>query len=483
MRVLMLNPPFLPKYSRSSRSPAVTKSGTIYFPIWLAYATGVLEKGGHSVLLLDAPADGLSLDDVIAKARAFSPELLVCDTSTPSIYSDAAISGAVKKAIDTIKICVLVGTHPSALPEETLSLNPAIDAIARREYDYTLQEIADNSDKGNTDLDGVLGLTYRKGQKTVKNPDRPYVEDMDSIPFISEVYKKHLNINHYFYAHVKNPTLSFFGGRGCPNKCFYCVYPQVMFGHRYRHRSAKNIVEEMLFIKENFPEVKEVLIDDDNFTIDQGHVVDFCRLLIEKKLRLPWTVEARVNLKYETMVMMKKAGCRLLVAGFESGNQRVLDSVNKGITLEQSREFCRNAKKVGIRVHGCFMVGNRGDTKESIRETVDFALRLNPDTAQFFPLMVYPGTEAFAWASSSGYITTKNYRNWLSETGMHNCVLSMDGITPEMLVEFCDQARRRFYFRPSYIINKGIDVLLHPGEMKRTFKAAFNLIGHLNKNQ
>ncbi len=479
MKIFMLNPPFLPKYSRSSRSPAVTKSGTIYYPLWLSYATGLLEKHGHEVLLLDAPAEGLSIDDVIARAKTFNPGMLVCDTSTPSIAQDVASLDRLSDALNGLRLRMLVGTHPSALPEETMALSRNIDAIARREYDSTLLEIANGLDAGQTELGSVAGISYRFGDRVVSNPDRAYIEDMDSIPFVSEVYKRHLNIKNYFYAHVRNPTISIFGGRGCPNRCFFCVYPQVMFGHRYRHRSALNLVQEMEYIKRQFPEVREVLIDDDNFTVDQEHVIEFCRLMVERRVKVAWTVEARVNLRLDTMRMMKKAGCRLLVAGFESGNQAVLDAVTKGITLDQSIDFCTNAKRAGLRVHGCFMVGNKGDTRETIEETIRFAIKLNPDTAQFFPLMVYPGTEAYAWAKNAGFLKTEDFRAWLSETGMHNCVIKNGDMDSRDLVEFCDQARRRFYLRPRYFIRKILDVILHPTELRRTVRAALSLVKHL----
>lgn len=178
------------------------------------------------------------------------------------------------------------------------------------------------------------------------------------MPFVSEVYKKYLDIKDYFYAHVSYPTVSIFSSRGCPSKCFYCMYSQVMFGKRYRKRSAKNLYEECLYIKKEFPEVKEILIDDDNFAVDQKSVQEFCKLMIENNLKLKWVVQCRVSLEYETMVLMKKAGCRLVVVGYESGSQKVLDGMNKGITLDMSKKFNESAKKAHLRVHGCFMVGN-----------------------------------------------------------------------------------------------------------------------------
>ena len=483
MKILMLNPPFLPKYSRSSRSPAVTKSGTIYYPLWLSYATGVLEKAGHDVMLIDAPAEMATIENIQKKILDYKPDIAVLDTSTPSIQSDVDVLNEIKSWFKEDLLTILVGTHPSALPDETLSLSKMIDIIAKHEYDYTLLEIADKMSSKELDLSLIKGISYRDGEIIKHNEDRPYIADMDEIPFVSSVYKKHLNINNYFYAHVRNPTVSFFAGRGCPNRCFFCVYPQVMFGHQYRHRSPENIVAELEYIKKELPEVKEVLIDDDNFTVDQEHVLKVCDLIIEKKLKIPWTVEARVNLRFDVMKAMKKAGCRLLVTGFESGDQKILDNISKGATIEQAELFCNNAKKAGLRVHGCFMVGNKGETRETMEKTFQFALKLKPDTVQFFPLMVYPGTKAYEWAKDNSFIRADSYRDWLSKDGMHNCVLNTDKLTARELVDFCDDARQRFYLRPGYIAQKSIDMLANPSEIKRTVKAAKTLSKHLFKNK
>lgn len=478
MKILMLNPPFLDKYSKSSRSPAVTKSGTIYFPLWLSYATGVLDKAGHEMKILDAPAKCLSEEKTLELIKAFTPQLVVLDTSTPSINHDLVFTRKIKDAMPDVKTC-LVGTHVSAAVYEILPSEAAyVDFIARHEYDYTLPELAE-AIEGKLDYAKVLGISYCENGVLKENPDRPYIEHLDELPFVSEVYKKYLDIKDYFYAHVSFPTVSIFSSRGCPSKCFYCMYSQVMFGKVYRKRSAQNLFEECVYITKNFPQVKEILIDDDNFSVDQKNVQEFCRLMIESRLPLKWVVQCRVNLQYETMVLMKKAGCRLVVVGYESGSQKVLDGMHKGITLEQSRKFDAAAKKAGMRVHGCFMVGNPGETKETMRETLDFAKSLHMDTAQFFPLIVYPGTEAWAWAKNHDYITAKSYDEWLTVDGMHNCVLSTPEVSSKELVDFCNYARREFYLRFSFVFMKIKECLTSKDDFVRTAKAFKTFAKHL----
>lgn len=470
MKIVLLNPPFLNKYSKSSRSPAVTKSGTIYFPLWLSYAAGVLDEKGYELKLIDAPAKSLNYDHTLKLIKEFNPDLVVEDTSTASITSDLAFAKIIKEEIPNTKIC-LVGTHVSATVHEILpKYSSFIDFIARHEYDYTICELADKLYKPEQ-YRQIDGISYTIDGQVVDNKDREYIKNLDELPFVSKVYKKYLNIEDYFYAHVSYPTVSIFSSRGCPSKCFYCMYSQVMFGKNYRKRSAQNLFDECLYITKEFPQVKEILIDDDNFTVDQENVQEFCRLMIESKIKLKWIVQARVNLSYKTMLLMRKAGCKLVVVGFESGNQEILNNMKKGITLEQSLEFNENAQKAKMRVHGCFMVGNPGETAETMNETLKFAKKLKLDTVQFFPLMVYPGTEAFLWAKSNKYIMARNYSEWLNEDGTHNCVLSTDKLSSRELVEFCDYARKKFYLRPSYILMKIGQCLKSKDDMVRTIKA------------
>lgn len=469
-KVILLNPPFLNKYSKSSRSPAVNKSGTVYFPLWLSYAAGVLDQRGHEIKLIDAPAKCLGKRETFEIIKEFLPDLLVVDTSTPSIENDLSFVKKVKEKLEgKIKIC-LVGTHASACVSEILEKEPCIDFIARHEYDYTVSELLEKLDQ--PELYGtILGISYLKDGLIQNNPDRPYIEDLDEIPFVSSIYKKYLDIRDYFYAHVSYPTVSIFSSRGCPSKCFYCMYSQVMFGKGYRKRSARNLFEECQYISKEFPEIKEILIDDDNFAVDQDNVMEFCRLMIKNHNRLKWIVQVRVTLQYETMIMMKKAGCKLLVAGFESGNQEILDRMHKGITLEQSLKFNQNAKKARLRVHGCFMVGNPGETKKTMMESLDFSKKLYLDTVQFFPLIVYPGTEAYDWAKEHNYIRAQRYRDWLTKDGLHNCVLSTEDVTSQELVDFCNYARQKFYLRPKYLLMKMGQVLSSWEDFKKTFKA------------
>ncbi|MBN1308471.1 MAG: radical SAM protein [Chitinispirillaceae bacterium] len=482
MKIVALNPPFLTHFSRESRSPAVAKSGTLYFPMWLSYAVGLLEKHGHEVLLIDAPAQGLSRETVIERVTAFHPFMAVIDTSTPSIYNDIEVGSALKKSAADIFI-VLVGVHVSALPLETLDLDKSIDAVAFGEYDATLVEIAEKLPLGKTDdnLRSIQGLAFRASDKQLlKNSPRPFIEDLDIFPPVASVYKKHLDIAPYFYGHSLYPLLVIMTGRGCPFHCTFCVVPQVLQGHMYRQRSVASIVAEFRYIKDNFPEIEEIMIEDDTLTVNRKRCAEFSQALINEKLTsIPWSANSRADIDFETMRLMKAAGCRLFCVGFESGNQQILDNIRKGTNIHVIERFVKDAKRVGIMIHGCFMVGNRGETRETLEETLRFAKKLNPDTAQFFPLMVYPGTDDYYFFKKKGWIVSDNFRDWITPQGLHSSTISNPDLPYSELVRFCDRARREFYLRPRYLIFKIAQSIKNPNEGKRNVKAFFTLSKYL----
>ncbi len=475
MKVFFINPPFKSEYgkfSREQRSPAITKSGCFYYPLWLIYTAARVERGGYDIKFIDAPAKRLSkeacLNNILSEGQ--DTKLFVIDTTTPSIYSDVDFAGDIKKLYPE-SVIILVGTHVSVRAEETLGFNEKIDAVARREHDLIIEQVA-NAIRDGDDWRNVNGLTYRAGDRMISNPDMPYLNDVDDVPFAAEFIKKHLDVKDYFLPIATWPEIQIFTGRGCPFQCNFCLYPQTMHGHGYRQRSPENIVEEFQYIVDNFSDVKEVVIEDDTFTVDTKRVIKFCQLIREKGInkKIRWMCNARVTLDYETMVEMKKAGCRLLLPGFESGSQQILDNIKKGTKVSQFKPYVDNARKAGMQVHGCFIVGNKGETRETMEETLKVALTLKLDTAQFYPLMPFPGTEAYDWAVEQGYLSGE-YTDYLQEDGNHNTSLHMDGISAKDFVEFCNYCRRRFYMRPWYIAHRIYMSIKSLDDMKRSLKA------------
>ena len=483
MKIITLNPPFFRMFSRSSRSPAVTKSSTLYYPFFLSYATGVLEDSGFDVNLIDAPAAKMDLDKTIKEVLQIKPDLLICDTSTPSIENDLEVMKILKQ--NGVPFIVAVGTHVSAMTDDVLKENTFIDAIARREYEYTLKELAiylkDN--KTSVDLNEIKGLSYRTKDTIVHNSDRDLIEDLDSLPFVSRVYKDHLNshINSYFYGANLHPLVSILSGRGCPHKCAYCVYPQTMTGNKYRLRSVNNVVDELEFIKRELPHVREVFLEDDTLTVNKKRAQAISQEILDRGIKIKWSTNSRADADYDTMRIMREAGCRLICVGFESGSREILNKLGKNINREDYMKFRLDAARAGLLIHGCFMYGNDGETKETMQETLDLAKQLNPDSAQFYPIMVYPGTSAYTNYRKRGFITAKRYSDWLTKDGHHNCVVSISGITKNELLNFCDKSRRDFYLRPRYILSKMIQIVSHPTEAKRIIRASSTLLKFIFK--
>lgn len=476
MKVCFINPPFkweYGKFSRESRSPSIGHSGVLYYPLWLIYAAAVCEKEGFDITFIDAPAKQMSDVQTLnrVKQEASDAKLFVLDTSTPSIYSDVAFGAKLKEFYPEAKV-MLVGTHPSAVPVETLNINNAIDIVARHEFDYIVRDVA-MAIRDNTPIFEVQGITFRRADGQIdQTPDAPHIEDLDDIPWAAPFIKKYLDVKDYVFPAASYPAIQIFTGRGCMAHCNYCVYPQTLHGHKYRLRSPKDVVREFLYIARNFPEVHEVVIEDDTFTANKQRVMDICNLLIQKKLnkRFRWLCNARVNIDLETMKTMKKAGCHLIIPGFESYDNQILKNIKKGSNTKLIDEYVANAKKAGLMIHACYMVGNQGETHETMEKTLKAALRFNTDTAQFFPLIPYPGTEAYVWAKTNSYISGK-YEDYLQEDGTLNCVLNTPELSANELVDFCAYARKKYYMRPSYIWHRLVQGIKDPEDMKRSLKA------------
>ena len=485
MKICFINPPFKAEYgkfSRESRSPSIGHSGVLYYPLWLIYAAATAEKDGFDISFIDAPAKRLDEAKTLERVKNEAPDaaLFVLDTSTPSIYSDASFGEILKKKYPKSKI-MLVGTHPSAVPDETLNINDSIDIIARHEYDSIVRDTA-RAIRDGKGLDTVLGITYRENGSVMQTSDASYIEQLDEIPMAAPFIKKYLDVKDYVFPAASYPAIQIFTGRGCPAHCNYCVYPQTLHGHKYRLRTPENVVKEFKYIAQNFPEVHEIVIEDDTFTANKKRVLEICSLLIKNGLnkRFKWLCNARVNVDLETMQAMKKAGCHLIIPGFESYNEQILKNIKKGSNLKLIDAYVANAKKAGLMIHACYMVGNEGETRETMETTLAAAMRFKTDTAQFFPLIPYPGTEAYEWAKSNGYISGK-YEDYLQNDGTLNCVLNTPELSAQELVDFCAYARKKYYMRPWYIAHRLWKGIRDPEDMKRSLKAFWRLKDSLLK--
>jgi len=404
MRIYLLNPPYFPHFGRSARWQDTGRAGTLYYPIWLSYATALLEQE-HETRLVDAPAWGWKIEDVIEDVGRFRPDILVIDSSFPSLNNDIGVARAVKAVCPAI-MTVLVGPPTSQYAAQILE-HAAIDIVARLEYDFTLQALA-RVLEGSKDLSSVDGISFRINGEIIHNPDRAFSTsaDLDTIPFVSKVYKKYLHIEDYFLGQSLYPEVQIFTGRGCPNQCTFCAWPQTLTGRRYRVRSISSVLDEFAWIEANL-KVKEVFFEDDTFTISKERVLEFCKGYQERGLSVTWSCNARANtLDFETMQAMKKANCRLLIAGYESGVDSILLAIKKGITTDQIRTFAEDARKARLLVHGDFIIGLPGETKETIEQTKKLIREVKPDILQVAVASPFPGTEFYVWCRDNGYLLT-----------------------------------------------------------------------------
>ncbi|MBN1426680.1 radical SAM protein [Candidatus Fermentibacteria bacterium] len=473
MDILFLNPPYLPKYSRSQRSPAVTRSGTLYYPMWLAYAAGVAEARGHRVQLVDAPAAGLGIEDILGLTP---PHVVIMETSTPSIAADLKTASRMAERWAGCHVC-LVGPHVTALPEDTLRSSSA-HSVARGEYDETVADVADALE-GRKDLNSVAGLSWKDDDAVIHNPPRPPLEDLDGLPPVSRTYARFLHFRDYFNPNALYPMVTIVSSRGCPYGCTFCVYPYTMTGLRQRCRDVRLVVDEMEEIVRLFPGVKAVFFEDDTLTARRDHVHALCEEIIRRDVRLSWTANARADVDGETLRLMKRAHARCLCVGFESGASEMLRRMGKHLEVDRARRFMSDARSAGIKVHGCFVVGMPGETALTMEQTLGLAIELDPDTAQFYPLMVYPGSPAYDEVRDAGLLVSDEFSHWLSPQGHHTAVARTGSLEPEDVARFCSYARRRFYLRPRFILRSSARVVTDGGERARILRATRSFWRHL----
>ncbi len=443
---MILNGPFIKDFCRNQRWPARTRARVLRPPDWLCYAAAVLKKESLSVSLYDFVARGWDKDRLAEIARREKPDFVVIDSSTPSIYSDIECAW-ICKSNSRAKV-IMVGTHATAFPRETLmAAKGSIDVIALGEYDHTISDIIRSWPR----LEGVRGVAYLRQGKTEFGACRPLIDDLDSLPFPAWHY---LDIYSYFDAGRLYPYINIIGGRGCPYQCSFCQWPQLMFGHQYRFRSPKNIVDEIEYDLSLFPGLKkgEFFFEDDTFTVNKERAELITEEISRRGLGITWSANSRPDILDPGLFRkMKLSGCRELLVGFESGDQHILDNIKKNLKLEHSWEFVRLAREAGLQVHGCFVLGLPGETKESAARTIEFALKLGIDTLQFSAAVPLPGSEYFDYCQKQGLLKASSWDNWL-EGGEQGAVVEYPGLSIKDINRMVDDGLKRFYLNPRFIL-------------------------------
>src|SRR5246127_4365156 len=440
MKTLFLHPPSFDGFDggAGSRYQAKREIRSFWYPTWLAQPAALLPDSK----LIDAPPARLKLDQVLPLAREY--ELAVLHTSTPSFASDVRVAEALKDCNPKLKIG-FVGAKVAVEPEDSLKASAAVDFVAREEFDFTIKEVAEGRP-----YDAIDGLSFRAASGAiVHNRDRAVLEEMDRLPFVTDVYKRDLRVEDYFIGYLKHPYVSVYTGRGCRSKCTFCLWPQTVGGHRYRVRSPQNVIDEVRWIKENMPQVKEIFFDDDTFTDFRPRAEEIARGL--GKLGVTWSCNAKANVPYQTLKVMKDNGLRLLLVGYESGNDQILHNIRKGLRTDIARRFTSDCRKLGIAIHGTFILGLPGETAETIRKTIEFAKEINPHTIQVSLAAPYPGTTLYKQAVAEGWLQESDAHHLVNEKGVQLAAISYPHLSKDEIFHSMEVFYKRFYFRPSKI--------------------------------
>ncbi len=466
LKTLFLNPPSVDGFDggAGSRYQARREVKSFWYPTWLAQPAALVPGSA----LLDAPPHDIGYEDALAAAARH--DLVVIHTSTPSLRNDLRFVAALKaRKPDALVGCV--GAHVAVLPEETLAACPDLDFVARREFDMTIKEIAEGRP-----LPEVVGVSYRDRatDQVVHRPERPLLMNMDELPFVVDVYKRDLDIENYYIGYLKHPYISLYTGRGCRSHCTFCLWPQTIGGHKYRVRSAEHVYEEMKRAKELFPTVKEFFFDDDTFTDDRARAEEVARKL--KPLGLTWSCNAKANVPYETLKVMRECGLRLLLVGFESSDQQILNNIRKGIRVDRAREFAKDCRRLGIKVHGTFILGLPGETRETMRQTIAYARELDPDSIQVSLAAPYPGTALYAQALSNGWLKNGTL---LDDQGFQGATIEYPDLRAEEISKALEDFYRQFYLRPRPILRFLNDMARDREECVRRLREGREFFGFL----
>ena len=458
LKTLFLNPPSFENFDggAGSRWPATREIESYWYPVWLAYPAGMLEGSR----LLDSPSHHVTAEETIRIGCDY--DFLVLFTSTPGWRGDQKLAEAMKAANPRLKIC-FVGPPVTTEPERALKECGVIDFVVRREFDFATVEFAQGKP-----LEEILGISYRKNGGVAHTPDRPPVDNLDALPDVTDVYRRDLDVKRYSVPFLLWPFVSLYTTRGCPAQCTFCLWPQTLSGHPWRQRSTDRVAAEMAKAKQTWPWVKEFFFDDDTFNIQKARTIELCRKL--QLLGLTWSCTSRVTTDYETLKAMKEAGCRLLIVGFESADPQILKNIKKGATVERARAFMKDCKKLGLVVHGDFILGLPGESKETIRKTIDFAKELDCETIQVSLAHAYPGTELYDFAKKNGFLVKD--QQMVDEGGHQLAHIEYPGLPRDYVMEMVHRFYDEYYFRPRAIFRIVRKAAFDSTERRRLYKEA-----------
>lgn len=433
------------------------------FPFQLAYAAALLEKNGFEVLLVDGIAERISDEQYLARLSSFNPDLILHEISTISFYHDMRIIDGVRRILGSQGRIAVCGLHVYAFQPEFLDCNPIIDFSLIGEYELSTLELARCLAEGR-DVQGIPGLVFRDAHRKARaNARRPLIKDLDTLPWPARHFTSMANY-HDTPGVIPEPSVQMWSSRGCPFRCTFCAWPQIIYGsHSYRARDPVKVVDEMEYLVKEMG-FKSVYFDDDTFNIGKNRVLKICSEIGKRRLNVPWAIMARADLMDEEMLeALKSSGLHALKYGIESANQEVVNRCGKSMDLQKTEAMIRKTRELGILYHLTFTFGLPGETRESIKRSIDWCLRADPDTVQFSITTPFPGSHFYEELEKEGRIVSKN---WEEYDGYSRAVITTENLTARELEELRSEAacawdahvkkrgitrERRNYLNPKYL--------------------------------
>lgn len=463
-RVLLI----FPFYSLEEEFKGLSKVGNMLPPLGLAYVGAALEEAGYEVKIIDASPLGWKIDQVVAVVKDFDPDYIGISASTVSFNGIVKLAKLLKKSV--LVPIIIGGPHVTALPDEAMSYN-CFDVGVIGEGEETIVELLAAIDK-KTSLRRVKGVIFRDKGKLVTTTPRPYIADLDKLPYPARHLMPSLATYHPTPATYKKfPVGTMITSRGCPNRCSFCF--RGVFGNRWRFHSPEKVVEEMELLV-NKHKAAEIRIWDDTFNVDPKRVKEICRLIIKRGLKVSWTCLGRVNRVDVSMLrLMKKAGCWQISYGIESGSDEILKSINKGITKKMVQEAVNLTYKTGIKSLGFFILGLPGESAQTMEETIAFAKSLPLDAANFTIATPYPGTELWELAKKTGALKNISYDQLLVNLP-ETAYFIPEGMSVQDVKEYEKKAYRQFYRNPSFFLRQLRSIESLP-ELGRKMQAFFQI--------
>jgi len=443
MKALLVNPP-TGRYMRNDRCQAPVDTRVAEPPrppMDLAYIAAVLEGVGVECKVRDYPMEDKSWKEVAGDLYSLMPELLIIDTTTPTIENDLIICDVAKKINSRIRT-IAKGAHFLVFDKEILARFNNLDVAVRGEPEITMKELA-----GGRDYSQIPGITFRRNNiEIIRNPDRPFLENLDELP----IPARHLYNNQLYRTPDTNRPIAFITtSRGCPSRCIFCA-AGIVSGHKIRTRSVSSVVQEIEECKNKYG-IKDFFFSADTFTWDKQWVINFCEEILKRDIKVRWGANSRADtLDEDRITRMKEAGCYVIGFGAESASQFILDNIGKGISVDQIEKAVILCKKYAIESFLVFVIGLPWETKDTLDETLRFVKKTQASFIEVNVAYPLPGTEFYNWAKANNFIKSCNWDDF----SYSNVVFELPGLSQETLRRYYQLAHRKFYFRPKIIIRR-----------------------------